>query len=715
MATKEDQSVHNDVLKNRRTVDSLLEGLVFLSSYYQRSMSKEALVSGLPMYNRSMNIKDFIAASKRIGLISKVVERKLNGISKLAMPVVLMLKKNRACILLNIDFKKANAKVIIPGLSDGEINMSLEQLEDEFLGQVIIIKPEHRFENKISKEIKLGEPRDWFWSAIKKNIPLYKKVIVAAIFINLFVLAIPLFMKNVFDRVLPNNAIETLWAMSIGIFFILIFDLVFSLFRAYYLGKAGKSADLIMSNKIFSHLLNIRLDNKPSSTGQFVSRLQSFNAVREFLTSATIATLVDIPFALLFLAVIFYFAGALAWVSVVTVAIVVAVSFFMQKRIKKIVGKAAKEEQLKQTTLNEAVAGLEIIKSVRAQNRMRTHWDDALNQTLYYGEKAQFLSQMATQITGMITKFSSIAVIILGVYLSLEGDLTMGGIIVAMMLNSRVIGPINQIVGMIIKYDQMVLSFKNIEEIMDMEVERENKSYLSRPDLRGDIEFKDVSFAYKGQNIDILKDINLTIKQGERVAILGKIGSGKSTIARLIMNLYAPKKGSILIDKTDIRQIDPVDLRKSIGSVPQEAFLFMGSVKDNIVIGEQFATDAEVLEASKAAGVHDFIGKHESGYDLLVGERGEGLSGGERQAITLARAILTKPNIMILDEPTNSMDRQTEHAFLKNMKNILGDETLIVITHKMTTLSLVDRIIVIDNGKIVTDGPKSLVMQKKEA
>ena len=713
--TEEEKAIRNDVMKNRRSVDSLLEGLVFLSSYYQRSMSKEALISGLPMYNRAMNIKDFIDASKRIGLIAKVVERKLNGISKLAMPVILMLKKNRACILLNIDFQKKNAKVIIPGLSDGEINMSLEQLEDEFLGQVIIIKPEHRFENKISKEIKLGNPRDWFWGPIKKNVPIYRKVVVAAIFINLFVLAIPLFMKNVFDRVLPNNAIETLWAMSIGIFFILIFDLIFSLFRAYYLGKAGKSADLIMSNKIFSHLLNIKLDDKPASTGQFVSRLQSFNAVREFLTGATIATLVDIPFALLFLAVIFYFAGALAWVSIATVVIVVAISFFMQKKIKKTVEKSAKEEQLKQTTLNEAVAGLEIIKSVRAQNRMRTHWDDALNQTLYYGEQAQFLSQTATQITGMVTKASSIAVIIMGVYLSLEGDLTMGGIIVAMMLNSRVIGPINQIVGMIIKYDQMILSFKNIEEIMDMAVERENKSYLSRPDLRGDIEFKDVSFAYKGQNIEILKNINLTIKQGERVAILGKIGSGKSTIAKLIMSLYSPKSGSILIDKTDIRQIDPVDLRKSIGCVPQEPFLFMGSVKDNIIIGEQFATDAEVLEASKAAGVHDFIGKHEAGYDLLVGERGEGLSGGERQAITLARAILTKPNIMILDEPTNSMDRQTEHAFLKNMKSILSDETLIVITHKMTTLSLVDRIIVVDNGNIVTDGPKSLVMQKKEA
>lgn len=711
---EEDKNIQHEMMKDRRTVDSLLEGLVFLSSYYQRSMSKEALISGLPMYNRSMNIKDFISASKRIGLISKVVQRKLNGISKLAMPVVLMLEKGRACILLDIDFEKKNAKVIIPGLSDGEINMPVDQLEKEFLGHVIIVKPEYKFDNKIAKEINLGKNQDWFWGTLKKNLPIYKKVIIASIFINLFVLAIPLFMKNVFDRVLPNNGIETLWAMSIGIVFILIFDLIFSLFRSYYLGKAGKKADLIMSNKIFSHLLNIRLSEKPASTGQFVSRLQSFQSVREFFTSATIATLVDIPFALLFVFVIYYFSGAIVWVSIVTVIIIVAFSFFIQTRIKEVVGKAAKEEQIKQTTMTETVAGLEIIKSVRAQNRMRTNWDDSLNQTLYYGEKSQFLSQVANTVTGLLSKAANIALIIVGVYLSIEGDLSMGGIIVAMMLQSRVISPISKVVSMIIKYDQTILAYENIEEIMNMEAERENKSYLSRPNLKGDIVFKDVCFAYKGQNFETLKDINLTIKQGEKVAILGKIGSGKSTLAKLIMNLYVPKSGSVLIDNTDIRQIDPVDLRKSIGCVPQEPFLFMGSVKDNIAIGEQFATDEEILQAAKAAGVHDFLGKHESGYDLLVGERGEGLSGGERQAITLARAILTKPNIMILDEPTNSMDRQTEHAFLKNMKSLLGDETLIVITHKMSTLTLVDRVIVVDNGKIVTDGPKSLIIQKKE-
>jgi ATP-binding cassette subfamily C protein LapB len=705
--------IEKDVMKERRTVDSLLESLYFISLFYQRHTSKDSLVSGLPIHNNSMKINDFILSSKRIGLISKVVSRDLKGISKLALPVILILDKERACVLLDLDFTENKAKVIIPGLSEGEILMDINALEAEFTKKVIIIKPTYKFENKVSNDIVIPQPKQWFWGALKSNIPIYRKVIISAVFINLFVLAMPLFMKNVFDRVLPNNAIETLLAMTFGIVFILVFDLVFSLLRAYYLGKAGKKADLIMSNKIFDQLLNIRLSEKPNSTGQFVSKLQSFQSVRDFFTSATIATLVDIPFTLLFVAVIFYFGGVLGWISVGTIVLVLLLSWSMKSKIKLIVEQSAQEEQLKQTTLNETVAGLEIIKSIRAQNRMKSHWDESLNQTLYYGEKSQMMSQFTTLTTALISKLSNIAIIVLGVYLSIEGEMSMGGIIAAMMLNGRVIAPISQVVGMVIRYDQTIVSMNNIDEIMMMEVEKSDKNYISRPHLNGDIEFKEMNFSYKNQNFETLKNINLTIKQGEKVAILGRIGSGKSTLAKLIMNLYEPTSGSILIDQTDIRQIDPVDLRRSIGCVPQEPFLFMGSIKDNITIGEQYVTDEEILEASKAAGVHEFLGKHESGYDLLVGERGEGLSGGERQAVTLARALITNPNIMIFDEPTNSMDKQTENAFIKRMKSLIANQTVIMITHKMSILPLVDRVIVIDNGKIIADGPKDVVLKSK--
>ncbi len=699
-----------EVLQEQRKVDTLVESLLFLAKYYQRPTSKESLIAGLALHDEMMNVEKFIQSSKRIGLISKVVHRKkIEDISKLALPVIVLLEKNRSAVLLDYDQKMNEASMIIPGLSDGETKMPLDQLQAQYAFEAIIIKPAYNFENRVNKDVLVPEPKKWFWGAMKRNKDIYLRVVFAAIFINLFVIATPLFTMNVYDRVLPNSAIDTLWALAIGIFIVMVFDFVLKLIRAYYIGKASKRADVIMSNKIFDQLLNLRLEERPSSTGMFVNRLQSFESVREFFATATVATLVDIPFIFIFVALIFYIGGALGWISLGTVLVAIIFSFFMQKPIKKTIEASAKEEQLKHTTLNETVAGLEIIKSVRAQNRMKTHWDKSLGQTVYHHEKSQFLSQIATFFTAFTAQFSSIAIVIGGVYLASEGEMTMGGIIAAMMLNGRVIAPVSQIVGMIIRYDRTMLSLNNIDEIMNMQVERENKTYLSRPYLKGEIEFKDLTFAYKTQNFNALKDINLTIKEGEKVAILGKIGSGKSTLAKLIQNLYVPTSGSVLVDQTDVRQIDPVDLRHAIGVVPQEPFLFMGSVKDNITIGEPFATDEEILRAAKIAGVHEFLSKHEAGYDLLVGERGEGLSGGEIQSITLARALIRNPNILILDEPTNSMDRQTERAFINRLSQIIKDQTLILITHKTSILSLVDRVIVLDNGKVIADGPKEQI------
>jgi ATP-binding cassette subfamily C protein LapB len=701
----------DDSVETRQT-DSLLECLLFLTKYHQRPASAESLTAGLAIHNEIMSPKMFIQAASRVGLIVKTVKRDIEDISKLALPAVMMIGTNKACVLLDIDFDKGESIVMMPDISSGNINLPINQLRELYNGYVLIIKPAYNFQNRITREVEIEQPKKWFWGALKKNTAIYKQVALAALVINSFILATPMFTMNVYDRVLPNNALDTLWVLSIGILVVMIFDFILKLVRSHFLEVAGKRADIIMSSRIFDQLLNIRLDSKPASTGQFVSRLQSFESVREFFTSATIAAIVDLPFIILFIGIIFYIGGPLGYISIFTVIIAVGFSWYMQTPIKNTVERSAKEEQIKSTTLTETVAGLEIIKSVRAQNRMRTHWENSINQTSFFGKKAQFLSQIVTFFTAFISQASNITIVIIGVYMASEGEMTMGGIIASMMLNGRVIAPVSQIVGMVIRFERTMLSLNNLDEIMKMPVERnEHQEYLSRPDLNGDIEFKDVVFSYKGQNFDVLKNINLTIKQGEKVGIIGKIGSGKSTLWKLIMNLYEPTRGSVLIDKTDIRQIDPVDLRRAIGCVPQEPFLFMGTVKDNITIGEQYASDQEVLRASKIAGVHDFLGKHDAGYDLLVGERGEGLSGGERQSITLARALLTDPKIMILDEPTNSMDGQTEEAFKRRMKDIVKDKTVILVTHRPSVLSLVDRLIVLDDGKIIADGPKDEVLR----
>jgi len=703
-------------IKSKDKVDTLLECLLFLSKYYERPSSKESLTSGLPNHNTNLSPSMFVSAAKKIGLIPKAVTREIKDINNLALPAVLLLSNNKSCVLLEIDNKSNSVVVIFPEISSGEVTISVDELETQYTNNMFIIKPAYNFEKRIDKDIIVEEPKKWFYSTMKKNKDIYILVVIAAIFINIFVIFTPLFTMNVYDRVLPNKAIDTLTVLFIGISLVLVFDLILKLIRSYFLEQASKRADIRMSSRIFDQLLNIRLDSKPASTGLFVSRLQSFETVREFFTSATITVLVDIPFIFLFIAVIFYIGGPLGYVSVVTVLLSLIFSYFMQKPIKEAILNSSKEDQIKQTTLTETVTGLEIIKGVRAQNRMRTHWEKSISQTTYYGNKSIHLAQIVTYVTGFIGQFSSIAIVAFGVILASNGEITMGGIIASMMLNSRVIAPVSQIVGMIIRIDRTMLSLNNIDEIMNMPVERSNsQKFLSRPDLNGDIIFKETDFSYKDRNFNVLKNINLSIKQGEKVGIIGKIGSGKSTILKLLLNLYEPTKGSILIDQTDIRQIDPVDLRRAIGYVPQEPFLFMGSIRDNITIGDPYASDEELLEASKIAGVHDILAKHESGYDLIVGERGDGLSGGERQAVTLARAILSKPSILLLDEPTNSMDELTESKFKNNLKNIIEDKTLIVVTHKPSILSLVDRIIVVEDGKIVADGAKSTIISKLQS
>ncbi len=702
-------------LKDRRKVDDLLGCLLFLSKYHKRETSASSLTFGLPIHKTSMDVKMFHQAAKKIKLVTKTVKReKIANVTKLALPSVLLLKKERACVLLDYDLDNDIARVILPGLSTGETTMTIDKLESEFTGEVIIIKPEYNFNNRIEKEVVVENPKEWFWGTMLRNKGIYKQVAVVSLLINLFILATPLFTMNVYDRVLPNNAIETLWALFIGISLVMFFDLLLKILRSHFLGIASKRADTIMSNKIFNHLLNIKMDAKPSSTGQFVSRLQSFESVREFFTSATIATIVDFPFVLIFILVIVFIAGPLAYITVATVIISILSSWYMQRPLKALIEKSVKEEQIKQTTLIETVAGLEIIKSVKAQNRMKTHWDQSINKVVHYADKGHFLSQSISYSTAFLAQFSNIAIVAGGVYLAQDGEITMGAIIAAMILNGRVIAPVSQLVGLILRFDKTMLSLNNLDEIMKMPVEKEEKSYISRPNLNGDIELKNLTFSYKDQNHQTLKNINLTIKRGERVAILGKIGSGKSTLLKLIMNLYEPVEGSVLIDGLDTRQIDPTDLRHAIGSVPQEPFLFMGTIKDNLTIGEQYVSDEELLRVSKVAGLDDFLGKHEAGYDLLVGERGEGLSGGERQSVTLARALISDPNIIMLDEPTNSMDKQTERAFIKRMKDIIEDKTLIVVTHKSSLLQLVDRVIIVDNGKIIVDGPKEKVFTTKQ-
>ena len=391
----------SNIVENRE-VDTLLESLLFLSTFHKRPASAESLLAGLAVHSSVMTPSMFKKSAKRIGLIVKAVNRDIKDVSNLALPAVALFDTNKACVVLEVDKDRGVIKLINPEISLGEIEVSITSFKEDFSGHLLIIKPAYNFEKRVDRDIVIEEPKRWFWSTMRKNIHIYKLVILAAVLINLFVIAIPLFTMNVYDRVLPNKAVDTLWVLFVGISVVLLFDLILKLLRAHFIEQAGKRADIRMSSKIFDQLLNIKLDSKPASTGLFVSRLQSFESVREFFTTATVTALVDLPFIFFFVLIIFYIGGPLGYVSLATIVLSIGFSWFMQKPIKETIEKSAKEDQIKQTTLTEAVTGLEIIKSVRAQNRMRTHWERAISQTSYYGNKSHYLSQIVTYVVGFI-------------------------------------------------------------------------------------------------------------------------------------------------------------------------------------------------------------------------------------------------------------------------------------------------------------------------
>ena len=689
--------------------DPLLECLVFLTAHFGRAKSAEALTAGLAYDSRSMRPVLFCEAAERLGLKTQIVKRpKMEAIPSAVLPAVIILKGEQACVLLEI--KNQKAKVFLPETkSVGEI--SYAALEKDYSGYVIFIHPRSEFTNPETVHLEDSD-RHWFWGLVHENSSIYGMALLGSVFINLFALASPLFIMNVYDRVIPNSAIETGWALGIGALAVFIFDFIMRTLRAYLIDLAGRRIDVIAAQKIYDQVLNIKLAYRIGSSGAFANKLRDFNSVREFFTSATITGLVDLPFSIFFLFIIYKLGGSIALILIALMLVVVGIGFALQFPLKALVRKASQSSEAKHGLLVETIHGLETIKAVNADGRFRARYGDHVGEDAAYGQGSRFISGLGVNIATFLQQIASIIVVLAGMYMVKEQILTMGGLIACVMLGGRAIAPIGQIANLMTRYHQAGMALKTLDKIMDQPVERPpHKQFLHRPDLKGKIAFDKVSFAYPGVKRKVVDTVSFTINPGEKVAIIGRIGSGKSTIARMIMGLYDPDEGTILADDTDYRQIDPADLRRNIAYIAQDVVLFGGSVRDNISASMPHATDEAILAASKAAGAHEFISRHPMGYDAPVGEHGKGLSGGQRQAIALARAMLLEPHVMVCDEPTNSMDVQAEEVFKRYIAEHTSGKTLILITHKQGLLPLVDRLILFDQGRLIMDGPRDKVVQ----
>ncbi len=702
--------------------NDLLETLVLYTKLYHKPFSAEALTAGLPIepgkespelfsINKSKGL--FSRAAARAGLKSALFHKPLRQISPLQLPVILLLSNQSACILEAFNKDKTKAKIIMPAGDPVPQWVDIDILEDEYIGYGFFIKKDIDQEDIDNGKTLHLEHKHWFWNTLKLSASIYKDALLASLLINLFILAAPLFTMNVYDRVVPNNAVETLWMFAIGVILVYIIDLFAKFTRTYLLETAAKKSDIIMSSIIFEKILALKLSHHPLSVGAFANTIKDFDNIRNFLTNATIAAIIDLPFSIIFLATISYIGGSIVIFPILTMLIILGYTFYIKKPLRDSIEATQEAVAKKSSILIETLQNIETLKSLGAFNQIQWKWEEATGDIAQKGLRSRLLSASLPTVTQFLIQLNTVMVIIYGVYQIQDFNLTMGGLIAVVILSGRALAPMGQVASLISNYETTKQSYEAINNVVSQPSERpEGKKFVSSPKFEGKIEFDDVTFTYPGATVPSLKNVSFVIEPKEHVGIIGRIGSGKSTILKLILGLYEPDSGQILIDGIDINQIDPADLRKHIGYVSQDIHLFRGTVRDNITFRATHVPEGQMVKASVVSGAHEFIKKHPKGYDMPIAERGMGLSGGQKQSIAIARAFLFDAPIMLLDEPTASMDQMSENKIINNLKEELHDKTLLLVTQKMTLLTLVDRVIVIDNGKIIIDDTKESAIKK---
>ena len=689
--------------------DSLLECLLLLGSIYDQSATREGLTAGLPLEDQCLTPSLFARAAARISLTAKIHKLSLLNINEALLPAVLLLENKCACLLVSYD-RGQGAKVIFPELNGAAVDISEEELASRYTGRVIYVRPRFRFDQRSPELKSLQKNRHWFWGRIRECAGVYRDVLIAAFFINLLAIALPLFTMNVYDRVIPNRAIETLWVLAIGVGIVVITDAVLRTIRGYYLDLASKRVDVRLSADIMERVLGLRLEARPASSGSFAANLRSYETIRDFITSATITAVIDLPFVLIFLLLIFWVAGFMVIPVLLGMIIIVLFAVSTQQKMQLLTERTYRASALRNATLIESLVGLDTVKAMAAEGIMQKRWEQSATFLARVSIKLRLLASSNISLVLWSQQWVTIAVIIFGVYLVAEGELSMGGLIACSMLSARAMAPFGGVAGLLTQFHHARTAMHSLNEIMDLPLERpENNRLLHRQNLRGKIEFRNVSFTYPGAETRALKQVSFTIEPGEHVAFLGRVGSGKSSIQRLAIGLFQPTEGAVLIDGVDVRQLDLGELRQQVGYVSQDATLFYGSLRENIVLANTQVSDEDLVRAAEFAHLSDFVNTHPKGFDMMIGERGDSISGGQRKSIALARAVVHDPQMLLLDEPTGSMDHSTETWVNDKIKSSCDGKTVLVATHRTSVLSWVDRIIVIDNGQVVADGPRENV------
>ena len=680
----------------------------------------EAALSAEVVRDKKLNVNfhSLVEVLRSHGFENTLSKRSLEDIPSLAVPVVLILHNEEAAVVTKIEGAGRARKYHIRQTDGLAQELDYAQLSVLYLGYCWFIKPKMVSDAR-SELPEYHLPKSWFWKVIWRFRSYYYQVILATFIINFLALVSSLYVMNVYDRVIPNQAYETLWVLSIGVFLAIAFEFAAKMIRGHLTDIAGKKADLIISSALFRRVLALRLADRPASSGSYANNLREFEAVREFMTSASLLTLVDLPFLLLFVTVIAIIGGKLALIPLTIIPIVIIVGFLVQRPLSRHINESMKESSQRSGLAVEAIEGIETLKTNNATSWAQQRWDEYTAKTSAASIKVKDTSNFMINFTIGMQQLNTVGLVLLGTYLIHAENpaerITMGALIAAVILSGRALSPLSQIAGLATRFQQAKLALEGVNNIVQRPIERDpERKYITLDRVEGGIAFDNVSFQYQEETGAAVSDLKLNIRPGEKVGVLGRIGSGKSTMLKLASGLYDSAKGNITLDGVDMRQLDPNFLRSEVVLLSQQPRLFLGTLRENMDLArfDGYSTDQELLAALKRFGLDRIIRNHPRGLDMPLGEDGLGLSGGQKQIIALARMTLRHPKVVLLDEPTTGLDQATERMALNAVAQWSKDKTMVVVTHRPQVLQIVNRIIVMDNGKVVMDGPRDLVLQK---
>ncbi len=698
-----------------REVDPVLDCLAFLARQADRPSSPVLLRAGLALSDDGLlPFHQIEPALEQVGMRGEQLSRLLRGWRIQQLPAILELADDRAAVLL--EMREGDALVYAPGVAE-PMWVALDQLEPAFTGHAVFVEADPTRERAGERPWDKVRRTHWFWSEVWKVRREFWPVMLAALVVNLLALAVPLFTMNVYDRVIPNKAIPTLWVLALGVVLALSFDLVLRLARSQLIDEIGRRLDAKYSQKLFEKVMNLPMANRQGSTGAFAKRVSEYESVRDFFASTSVVLIVDISFMLIFLVMIVILAGWLVLVPLTGIAVMLIAGFSLQKQMGRVAIDAQADSSLQHSVLVESISGIETLKAARAEGQMLGKWRRFAAMSAATQEEMRRLTAVAVNLASLAQQLISVGLVIGGFYLFNRGDITMGAIIAIVMLAGRALAPVGQFAFLVTRAKQALTTLDSLQRMMEAPDERTTVARSIVPEIRrGHIELAGVSFRYPNAARDSLSQLKLKIDPGERIGIIGRVASGKSTLGRILCGLYAPTDGVMTIDGLDSRQFHPHQMRDAFRYVGQDAELFSGTVRDNLMLGAARADDAQLIDAVTRSGADIFLSRDAAGFDLPVGERGSRLSGGQRSLLVLARALVSPSNMLFLDEPTGAMDTRTEQYFIDRLKTALTkDQTLIVSTHRHNMLALVDRLIVIDAGQIIADGPRDEVLGKLQA